>query len=211
MNNTRTKDLTIIALMAAVTVIMAQIAIPMPAGVPMTLQTLAVTLAGVILGAKRGAISMLIYLLLGAVGLPVFSGFRGGLAMLVGPTGGFLISFPIMAFIIGLGAASYRAGSNGVAASATNTANVSGAAKASSRSSLFAEEKNNPLFAVRFWGFLILGTVINYIIGTAMFCFSTGASLSSGLAACVIPFIPTTIIKALIGGILGLRIRKAIN
>ena len=95
MSNNKTKNLTLVSLMAAVTVIMAQIAIPMPAGIPMTLQTLAVTLAGVILGSKRGAISMLVYLLLGAVGLPVFSGFRGGFAMFVGPTGGFLISFPI--------------------------------------------------------------------------------------------------------------------
>ena len=198
--NAKTSTLTSIALMAAVTVIMAQIAIPMPAGVPMTLQTLAVTLAGVILGAKGGAISMLIYLLLGAVGLPVFSGFRGGLAMLVGPTGGFLISFPIMAFIIGLGVA-HRSGSNGVAKSVTSAATASN----------ITTEKKNPLSTIRFWGFLIIGTVINYVIGTAMFCFSTGSSLSAGVAAGVIPFIPTTIIKALVGGILGLRIRKAVK
>jgi len=209
--NAKTPTLTSIALMAAVTVIMAQIAIPMPAGVPMTLQTLAVTMAGVILGAKRGAVSMLIYLLLGAVGLPVFSGFRGGLAMLVGPTGGFLISFPIMAFIIGLGAASHQANLSGKAASTISTTTSGSASSATLSSPKSASKKENPLSAIRFWGFLITGTIINYIIGTAMFCFSTGSSLSAGIAACVIPFIPTTIIKALIGGILGLRIRRAVS
>ena len=188
MNSNKTKDLTTIALMAALTAIMAQIAIPMPSGVPMTLQTLAVTLAGVILGAKGGALSMLVYLLLGAVGVPVFSEFCGGLGILVGPTGGFLISFPLMAFIVGLGVPQER----------------------SSSGASTGDGKNN-LHSIRFWGFLIAGTTVNYIVGTAIFCLSTGASLSAGVAACVLPFIPTTIVKALVGGILGKRIRKAIN
>lgn len=194
MNKTRTIDITTIALMTAVTAVMAQIAIPMPAGVPMTLQTLAVTLAGVILGSKQGAVSMLIYLLLGGVGLPVFSGFKGGLAMLVGPTGGFIISFPIMAFLIGLGVRDellHKAGNKGDEKSETDKS--------------LALKSN-----IRFWSFMALGTIINYVIGTVMFCFSTGSSLGAGIAACVIPFIPTTIIKALVGGILGLRIRRAI-
>lgn len=97
------QDICCIALMAAVTVVMAQISIPMPMGVPMTMQTFAVTLAGVILGSKRGGLSILVYVLLGAIGLPVFAGFSGGIQNLVGPTGGFLISFPIMAWLIGVG------------------------------------------------------------------------------------------------------------
>ncbi len=98
-----TKDLTLIALMTGITVIMAQITIPMPYGVPMTMQTFAVTLAGVILGSKKGFSSMLLYILLGMIGLPVFAGFTGGFGKFLGPTGGFLFSFPIMAFIIGYG------------------------------------------------------------------------------------------------------------
>ena len=96
-------DFCFIGIMAAVTAVMAQISIPMPMGVPMTMQTFAVTLAGIILGSRRGALSMLVYLLIGVVGVPVFSNFTGGLPSLVGPTGGFLVSFPIMAYLIGLG------------------------------------------------------------------------------------------------------------
>ena len=91
-------------LFAAVIAIMAQISIPMPGGVPMTMQTFAITLAAVVLGAKLSTVSSVIYLLLGAVGVPVLANFSGGFDKFIGPTGGFLISFPLMAFIIGWGA-----------------------------------------------------------------------------------------------------------
>lgn len=97
------QDICSIAIMTAITAVLAQIAIPMPMGVPMTMQTFAVILSAVILGSKRGAVSQLIYILLGAVGVPVFSGFSGGLQRLIGPAGGFILSFPIMAYLIGLG------------------------------------------------------------------------------------------------------------
>ena len=97
------QDLCGIAILTAVTAVMAQISIPMPFGVPLTMQTFAVTLAAIILGAKNGMISMMIYILLGAVGVPVFANFGGGLYYLLGPTGGFLLSFPIMAWLIGWG------------------------------------------------------------------------------------------------------------
>ena len=73
------QDLCGIAILTAVTAVMAQISIPMPFGVPLTMQTFAVTLAAIILGAKNGMISMMIYILLGAVGVPVFANFGGGL------------------------------------------------------------------------------------------------------------------------------------
>ena len=101
--NFKTLDLCMIGVVTAVIVIMAQISIPMPLGVPMTMQTFAITLAGIILGSKKGAVASLIYVLLGAVGVPVFANFSGGYQLLVGPTGGFIISFPIMAFIIAFG------------------------------------------------------------------------------------------------------------
>ena len=97
------QDICSIAIMTAITVVMAQISIPMPMGVPMTMQTFAITLAGVILGSKKGGLSILVYVLLAAIGVPVFAGFSGGVQNLIGPTGGFIISFPIMAYIIGLG------------------------------------------------------------------------------------------------------------
>lgn len=98
------QDLCLIGVVTSILIIMAQISIPMPLGVPMTMQTFAVMLAGILLGPRKGTLTIIIYLLLGAIGLPVFSNFRGGLQCLMGPTGGFLWSFPVMAFLTGFGA-----------------------------------------------------------------------------------------------------------
>lgn len=70
--------------------------------VPVTLQTLGVALAATVLGPWRGAAAVLVYLALVAIGLPVASGFRGGLGVFAGPTGGFLLGFVPMAVVIGL-------------------------------------------------------------------------------------------------------------
>jgi biotin transport system substrate-specific component len=78
----------------------AQIEIPNQP-VPFTMQTFFVLTAGALLGKRGGAISMSFYLILGVIGLPVFSGGAFGLAKIVGPTGGYLLSFPIAAFIVG--------------------------------------------------------------------------------------------------------------
>ena len=89
------------ALFAALTAVFAQLAIPINP-VPITLGTLAVLLAGGFLGKKYGALSMLLYVLLGVLGIPVFSMMRSGFAALVGPSGGFIIGFIFMALIMGL-------------------------------------------------------------------------------------------------------------
>lgn len=93
------------ALMAAVTAVAAQIAIPLPfSPVPFTLQVLAVVLSGLLLGPRYGALAQAIYVLVGAVGVPVFAGFKGGLGIIAGPTGGYLLSYPIAAAVAGLAA-----------------------------------------------------------------------------------------------------------
>ncbi len=69
--------------------------------VPITAQTLGVMLAGSILGAKRGGLSLLVFVLLVAIGAPLLAGGRGGIAVLFGPSGGYIISYPIAAFVIG--------------------------------------------------------------------------------------------------------------
>ncbi|MCC3144409.1 biotin transporter BioY [Halanaerobium sp. Z-7514] len=90
------------ALMTALTAVGAYLIIPLPfSPVPITLQTFFVILSGRLLGKKYGALSQITYLLLGAAGLPIFSGGRGGLGVLAGPTGGFLISFITAAWIAG--------------------------------------------------------------------------------------------------------------
>ena len=100
----RTRNLTFTALFAAVIAVCAQITVPMPSGVSFTLQTFAVALAGYLLGAKYGTLTVLVYLLLGAVGAPVFSAFHGGFHILLGKTGGYLWGFLPMAFLCGLAA-----------------------------------------------------------------------------------------------------------
>ena len=97
-----TRGLIICAIFASITAILAQISIPLPfSTVPLTMQVFAVTISGIILGAKKGLISQLIYVTLGAIGMPVFAGMSGGMGMVFGYTGGFIISFPIMALVIG--------------------------------------------------------------------------------------------------------------
>lgn len=82
------------------TAIGAQIAIPVNP-VPFTLQTMIVLLAGALLGPKNGAYSQLVYLTAGAVGIPVFAGGTLGIAILFGPTGGYLLAFPLGAYLTG--------------------------------------------------------------------------------------------------------------
>jgi len=99
-----TRDLAYIALFAA-TIAALGVAPPImiPAlGVPITAQTLGVMLAGSILGAKRGGLALVLFLVLVAAGLPLLAGGRGGLAVFLGPGGGFLLAWPIAAFLIGL-------------------------------------------------------------------------------------------------------------
>ena len=96
------RDICFISIFTAIIAVCAQLSIPMPAGVPFTLQTFAIPLAGIILGGKRGALSVIIYILLGIIGVPVFTGFRGGFSVLFGPTGGYIISFPVMALCAGI-------------------------------------------------------------------------------------------------------------
>ncbi|MEO9257477.1 MAG: biotin transporter BioY [Crocinitomicaceae bacterium] len=81
------------ALFAAIIAVLAQVAIPMPLGVPITGQTLAIGLAATILGMRHGTMSTILYLIIGAIGVPVFAQFSGGLGVIFGPTGGFLIGF----------------------------------------------------------------------------------------------------------------------
>ena len=156
----------------AVIFICAQISIPMPYGVPMTLQTLAIPLAGVLLGQKNGTLSVISYIMLGACGVPVFAGFAGGLGAVFGPTGGFILSFPVMAALAGAGA-----------------------------------KRNN-----KFWLVcgILAGTVINYLCGMYFFSFITACDIKTAFAACVLPFIPTAIIKIAIAAVFGGMIKNKI-
>lgn len=95
------KELTMIGLCAALMAVFSQISIPLPSGVPITLQPFAVVLISVLLEEKLGTLSILTFILIGAIGMPVFANFNSGFSAILGPTGGFLTGFLIMSFIIG--------------------------------------------------------------------------------------------------------------
>ena len=102
MKTNRIKLLVFAAMFAGISVIMAQLYIPI-SEVNQTLTLISVFLAAGILGAKWGFVSQAVYVMLGAAGFPAFSGFRGGLGMIVGnPSGGFIMSFAVTAFVTGL-------------------------------------------------------------------------------------------------------------
>ena len=96
-----TRDMLYVALAVALMAVCAWICVP--AAVPFTLQTFGVFITAGLLGKRRGLAAVLVYLLLGIVGMPVFSGFRGGVGVLLGNTGGYLIGFVFTALIVGAG------------------------------------------------------------------------------------------------------------
>lgn len=160
-----TYELVLCALCTAITCILAPLSIPLAGEVPVSLATFAVLLSGILLGAKLGALSQIVYVLLGSVGVPVFAGWTGGIGITLGVTGGYIIGYIPMAFITGL--LYHRFGRN-----------ESGARK----------------YAVMFVS-MILATAALYILGTAWFMAQTGMTLAASLAACVIPFLPGDLVK----------------
>lgn len=97
-----TKTITVIGVMTAIICIMGPLSLTLPVSpVPISLGTLAIYFIPYVLGMKRGTISCCVYLLIGLVGLPVFTGFSSGPAKLLGPTGGYLIGYIFMALICG--------------------------------------------------------------------------------------------------------------
>lgn len=102
-NKMQLKEMVNIGMFTAVLAVLSILQIPMPSGIPITMQTFAVALCGCTLGWKKGAMAVIIYLLIGMIGFPVFAGMSGGLEVLCGLRGGFLMGFPIMAALCGLG------------------------------------------------------------------------------------------------------------
>ena len=100
-NKARAYSLTITALMAALICIVSPFTIPI-GPVPIGFANMVIFLAVILLGWKRGTLSVLIFELIGFVGVPVFSGFTGGAGKLLGPTGGYIVGYVIMAVIAGI-------------------------------------------------------------------------------------------------------------
>lgn len=98
--NKTVKTMVYCALFAALTAVCSQLSVPIQP-VPINLALFAVYMAGALLGGGRGAISQIVFLLIGAAGVPVFAGFRGGLQVLAGPTGGYIVGYVAAALITG--------------------------------------------------------------------------------------------------------------
>ena len=160
-----TSNLVLCGACAAITCILAPLSIPLAGGVPISLATFAVMLAGVLLGGTLGAASQLIYVLLGAVGLPVFAGWTGGLGNVLGMTGGYIVGYIPLAWLTGL---IYKR---------------------------FGSREKMPVRIFFMVLGMIAGNLALYILGTAWFMVVTGMTLEASLAACVIPFIPGNFIK----------------
>lgn len=99
MKHTKTTDIALVSVAAAFICVCSWI--QLPSAVPFTMQTFAVLLTSMLLGAKRGFSATALYIMLGVIGLPVFSGFQGGFGALSGATGGFILSFLLISWAVG--------------------------------------------------------------------------------------------------------------
>lgn len=97
-----TQDLVLTGMFAALLAAISQISLPMPSGVPITIQVFGIALVGTVLGWKRGFLATVVYILIGAVGVPVFANFRGGIQVLAGMSGGYILAWPVMALLSGI-------------------------------------------------------------------------------------------------------------
>lgn len=178
-HHSRVREMTTAALVAALIAGTAWITVRI-GPVPFTLQSMFVLLAGLLLRPGWAAASMGIYLLLGAVGLPVFSGGQSGLGTLMGPTGGFLLAFPVAA------------------------AALSAVRGLSANASSFTTRR-----AVADIEGVVLAEILVYLIGVPWLMASTGMGLGKAFAAAVVPFLLPDAAKAVMAIVVAGAVRRA--
>ena len=200
----RLRALTMTALFAAILAVICPISIPIGA-IPITFSLLVVYLAGGLLGPGLGTLAVLVYLALGAVGLPVFSGMQGGLAKLMGPTGGFLWGYLVgVAVACVLLAALRRAG--------FGSDRQRGAASQVGKSD--AANRGVIAFLRSFGAEILAGvvfTAVAYVCGTFQFTLVMNASVTEALAACVLPFVAIDVAKIVVAVIAADAVRAVIR
>lgn len=182
------RNMVFIAVMAALICIAAPFSVPI-GPIPISLATFAVYLAGGLLGAKKGTLAVTVYILLGAVGLPVFSNGEGGFQKLFGVTGGYIIGYIPCVLIAGLFVDIFFRKKS--------------------------EIKNKFLnWLSRAWAVpvgMVLGTVVLYVFGTAWFIIARGVTLEVAMAGCVYPFIPGDLIKIACATVLTVLLRDRLS
>lgn len=162
------RHLTETALMAALISVLSPLSIPLGNLVPISLATLAVMTAGALCGPYEACAAVVIYILLGIMGLPVFAGFTSGAAVAFGMSGGYIFGYIALALCTGFGAERIRHPDS-------------------------PEQKRIILLLS-----MITGTLLLYTAGTAWFMKFTGMSLGASLCACVLPFLPGDFIKMIL-------------
>jgi biotin transport system substrate-specific component len=183
-NSSRTRGLVLSGLAIALLTVGAFVTVPF-GPVPFTLQTLMLAIVICILSPKQSVVAVGGYLLLGAIGLPIFAGMRGGIGVFAGPTGGFLIGFLLATIIIAI----LRSKISGV-----------------------LDKKNGIryIIAVDIASVVIL-SLVYYTLGCIWFSFVMNTSLDVALASCVAPFVIPDVLKAIAAVICVQPVRLALG
>lgn len=181
-----TRRLTLCAVMAAVMCVIAPISIPI-GPISITGGTLAIYLTAYLLGGVWGTVSTLVYLLVGMVGMPVFSNYMGGISRLAGPTGGYLVGYLPMMLLAGT------------------------IVQLSLRHFADKGKKGAVLALIVQFAGMVLATAVLYAFGTAWYCIQAGVDLQKALAACVIPFIPCDLLKLAAALVVGVPVRRGLE
>lgn len=176
-------NLVLTALFAAILVVLSQIAIP-TVPVPFSLGVVAVFLTGALLPKQYALYAALLYLLMGAVGLPVFAGFKGGLGVLAGPTGGYLVAYPIMAFVTAWLYERLRR--------------------------LAGAQRKGGWDILLFLPGMLLGLLLCYALGSVWYVFVGNVSWAQSLAATVAPFVLFDLCKIAVCAVVGALARNAL-
>lgn len=177
-----TRNLVLAAMFAAITAVLAILQIPLPfTPVPITLQVAGCAMAGAILGSRIGGLSQLIYVLIGAVGVPVFAGGTAGFGKLVGPTGGYLIGFVVGAYVIGLLV-----------------------------ELIVPKAKNAVVKYIGILVAMLAGLAIIYILGVAQLMFVAKLDLAAGIKGGLLPFLASDIAKVVFASVVAYFVRHAL-
>lgn len=181
------RELVMCGVFAALTAVLSQLSVPI-GPVPISCSLIAVYLSGLLLSVRPALLSQVVYLLLGIVGVPVFAGFQSGVARLAGPTGGYLVVYPILAVLISAMMVVYDKKLAG---------------------------KNLAIRAAYLVGTLLLALIVCYAAGTAWFTVFSGSTFQKALTLTVVPFIAGDIAKIVLCVVVTLtarpRLKKAMQ
>lgn len=181
------QNITKMALMASLLCISAYISIPI-GDVPLTLQTLIINLTAMILAPFEAFFAVLVYILLGLIGLPVFAGGTAGAGKLFGPTGGYILAFLISAPIISI-----------LKTAVLKLFNSTG------------ENNTKIIRIICYFLAAVIGMIVMYAIGTAYMKYMLDKTWMDTLAVAVIPFIPLDLIKCILAAVIAVILVKALN